>query len=424
MTRPATRLVDNSARPGVDKAGFDRAGFGRVLAVLCVTEVVSWGVLYYAFPVLSGRIAGDTGWSPPALSGAFSAALVVSGLTGIMVGRWIDRHGPRWLMTLGSATAVVALVGVALAPTLLWFTAAWLLAGVAMSGVLYPPAFAALTRWAGPRRVEALTLLTLAGGLASTIFAPITAALAARLDWRAVFLVLAVVLAGVTIPAHAIGLRRPWPPPLGRMRRDRSASRVRVATSRPFLVLAAALALTACASYAVVVNLVPLLTERGLGLTAAAVILGLGGAGQVAGRLFYPALNRRFSVRARTVTITAGVAITTGLVAVLTGLAGLVVAVVLAGVVRGMMTLLQATAVSERWGTSHYGRLTGLLAAPVMISAALAPWIGSSLAAALNSYPAMVAVMAGAGLLAAGLAAASVPTQTRPQTSPPETPSR
>ena len=187
-----------------------------MLAVLCVTEVVSWGVLYYAFPVLSGRIAADTGWSPPALSGAFSAALVVSGLTGIVVGRWIDRHGPRWLMTVGSATAVVAVVGVALAPTLLWFTAAWLLAGVAMSAVLYPPAFAALTRWAGPRRVEALTLLTLAGGLASTIFAPITAALAARLDWRAVFLVLAVVLAAVTIPAHAIGLRRPWPHPAER----------------------------------------------------------------------------------------------------------------------------------------------------------------------------------------------------------------
>ena len=124
-------------------------------------------------------------------------------------------------------------------------------------------------------------------------------------------------------------------------------------------------------------------------------------------------------MRARTVAITAGVAITTGLVAVLTGLAGLVVAVVLAGVLRGMLTLLQATAVSERWGTSHYGRLTGLLAAPVMISAALAPWIGSSLAVALNSYPAMVAVMAAAGLLAAGLATGSVPT---PDLSTPDVP--
>ena len=298
------------------------AGFGRVLAVLCVTEVVSWGVLYYAFPVLSGRIAADTGWSPPTLAGAFSGGLVVSGLVGIMVGRWIDRHGPRWLMTLGSATAAVAVVGVALAPSLLWFTAAWLLAGIAMSAVLYPPAFAALTRWAGARRVGALTLLTLAGGLASAIFAPITAALAAHMDWRAVFLVLAAVVAVVTIPAHTIGLRQPWPAPAERDPAVQGRSRVRVATSRAFLALGAALAVTACVSYAVVVNLVPLLTDRGFGLSAAAVVLGLGGAGQVAGRLVYPALSRRLAVRARTVTITAGVAISTGLVSVRAGRPG------------------------------------------------------------------------------------------------------
>ena len=65
----------------------------------------------------------------------------------------------------------------------------------------------------------------------------------------------------------------------------------------------------------------------------------------------------------------AGVAVTTGLVAVLTGLAGLVAAVVLAGVVRGLLTLVQATAVSERWGISHYGRLTGVLSAPVTMTA-------------------------------------------------------
>ena len=77
-----------------------------------------------------------------------------------------------------------------------------------------------------------------------------------------------------------------------------------------------------------------------------------------------------------------------------------------------MMTLLQATAVSDRWGTRQYGRLTGLLSAPVMISAALAPWIGSTLAAALDSYQGMVAVMAAAGLLAAVFAAGSVPSRT------------
>ena len=54
-------------------------------------------------------------------------------------------------MTAGSALAVVALVGVALAPTFGWFVTAWAVAGVAMSAVLYPPAFAALTRSHGAR---------------------------------------------------------------------------------------------------------------------------------------------------------------------------------------------------------------------------------------------------------------------------------
>ncbi len=80
-------------------------------------------------------------------------------------------------MTAGSVLAVPAVAGIATAPTLPWFFAAWVLAGVAMAGVLYPPAFAALTRWWGPRRVTALTALTLLAGLASTIFAPLTAAL-------------------------------------------------------------------------------------------------------------------------------------------------------------------------------------------------------------------------------------------------------
>ena len=49
-----------------------------------------------------------------------------------------------------------------------------------------------------------------------------------------------------------------------------------------------------------------------------------------------------------------------------------------AGTVRGNLTLLQATAVTDRWGTSHYARLTAILSAPVTIAAALAPWAGPS----------------------------------------------
>lgn len=388
------------------KTGSDTAGLRRVLATLCITETASWGVLYYAFPVLSGHISADTGWSAAALTGAFSAALVVSALLGIVVGRLLDRRGPRWLMTTGSVLGVLAVGAVATAPNLGVFVAGWLLAGVAMSAALYPPAFAALTRWYGPGRVVALTVLTLVAGSASTVFAPLTAVLVERFDWRITYLILAGLLAVVTIPGHAFGLRPIWPPappgpPVGRPRQ--------IIVSRHFMALVIAMAFAACASSAVVINLVPLLTERGVSTTTAAVTLGIGGAGQVLGRLGYKALAQRLGVRTRTVAVILGVAVTTALLALVTSLAGLIAAAVLAGACRGVMTLLQATAVTERWGAAHYGQLSGVVAAPVTLTSALAPWLGAALATALGGYTAMFWVMGGLGVVAAAVAMASVP---------------
>ncbi|AXK34428.1 MFS transporter [Streptomyces armeniacus] len=182
-----------------------------VLPALCATQITSWGVLFYAFPVLLPRLSADTGWSTSTASAAFSAALLTSALAGIAVGRILDARGPRTVMTTGSVLGALALLGVATAPNLPVFTGAWILAGFAMAATFYPPAFAAVTRWWGEDRVRALTIVTLAGGLASTVFAPLTAALADHLTWRATYAVLAAILALITIPAHALALRAPWP---------------------------------------------------------------------------------------------------------------------------------------------------------------------------------------------------------------------
>lgn len=378
---------------------------------LCVTETTSWGILYYAFPVLAGRISADTGWSLTRLAAAFSLGLVVSAVLGIGVGRWLDRHGPRWLMSAGSVLGVVCLVGVALAPTFAWFVAAWAATGVAMSAVLYPPAFAALTRWYGERRVHALTVLTLAAGLASTIFAPVTAGLASGLDWRDTYLVLAGFLAVVTIPGHLLGLRLPWPQrPSAPTAAAAPAHAPRtVLRSRTFATLVVAFGLTSLTSYVVVVNLVPLLGERGIGPGTAALVLGIGGVGQVLGRLGYAPLARRLGVRARTLVVLTTVAVSTGLLGILTGLPALMTVAVLAGMVRGIVTLLQATAVTDRWGSCDYGTISGVLAAPLTFTTAVAPFLGAALAGAFGSYATMLEVMALVGLVAAALSLGSVP---------------
>jgi len=379
-----------------------------VLWALCLTEIVSWGVLYYAFAVLGHTIAEDTGWSLARLTALFSAALVVSGVVGIFAGRIIHRHGPRWVMTAGSVLAALALVIIATAPTLPIFAAGWLVAGVAMAGVLYAPAFAAITVWFGPDRVRALTAVTLVAGLASTVFAPFTAALVDQLSWRDTYLVLAVVLAALTIAPHAILLRPAWPVPPADEAEPHDG--VRGAHPRGFWSLTIAYTAMSICAYAAIINLVPLLTERGYTATEAAWALGLGGLGQVIGRLGYARLANRIELVPRTVAIFGLSALCTAVLAVTPGPYVIVVAAsFVAGYARGLATLLGATAISDRWGIANYARLNGVFSGPLMAAAAIAPFLGAGLALLPGGFPFAFGVLAAIGAIATVMAAAERP---------------
>ncbi|WP_067536647.1 MFS transporter [Nocardia crassostreae] len=362
-----------------------RSGLRRVLTVLCLTEITSWGILYSAFTVLGVAISRDTGWSQQTITAAFSIGQLAAALIGIPIGRVLDRIGPRMVMTAGSVLGAVAMVVVAEAPNLIAFYAGWLIAGITMGAVLYSPAFAALTRWWGAERVKALMILTLVAGLASTVFAPLTALLSERTDWRTTYLVLAVVLAAVTVPAHWLGLRGPWPhpPAPAHAALDDHAAIVR---SRGFLALVITLSLSAFTTAAAVFNLVPLLQERGFSTTLAAVALGLGGIGQVLGRIGYLPMAARTTVTTRTVVILVATALATALLGIGTGVAILIAFAIGSGLIRGLFTLIHATAITDRWGATHYGRLNGILFAPIIIVMALAPWAGTLLSSWTGSY--------------------------------------
>jgi MFS family permease len=377
-----------------------------------VTEIVSYGVIYYAFPVLATQITAGTGWSLTAVTLTYSAGNLAGALAGIPVGRLLQRHGPRPVMTMGSVLGALAVAGIAVAPDYGLFAVAWLVAGIATAGLYYPPAFAALTTWYGPRRVAALTTLTLAAGFASTIFAPLASALAAPLGWRGTYLLLAAVLAAVTVPAHALFLRLPWTPPSPASPAQAGAARGAdrsVLASRTFLLLVTAATLCAFAQYAALVNLVPLLTGRGMTPGLAAWALGLGGAGQVAGRLCYRQLAARLGTRGRTVTVIAAGSAVTLLLGLLPGPAALlVVASVLAGAVRGVFTLTEATLVADHWGTDRYAAVNGVFNAPLTAAGAIAPSIGAAVAAVVGSYPVLFVILAAAAAAGAALAAAAL----------------
>lgn len=366
----------------IARAGRPYYGWVIVL-VLGITETVSWGVVYYAFSVFVIPTSAELGWSRAEIAGAFSVALVVSGITGLFVGRWLDDHGPRLLMTVGSVAAVGLVLAWSQARDLLSFYLVWALIGVVMATILYGPALATVTVWFRRRRARALTALTLMAGLASTIFIPLAAWLVVLQGRRDALVTLAVILAAVTIVPHAVFLRRrpadlglavdgdpidvpsPHPPEL-------SAS-LREALRQPsFKWLALAFALYAL-GVGVPVHLVAYLGDHGYSLGFAAAATGAIGAAQVLARLFFAPLERRLAPRTLSLLIYAGQPFALLLLLLVPTVVGVVLFVVLFGAARGMETLLRSTLTAGLYGPARFASIYAAVTLFTTLTQAVSP---------------------------------------------------
>ncbi|HEX8632348.1 MAG TPA: MFS transporter, partial [Catenuloplanes sp.] len=291
-----------------------------LLAALAISQTIGYGTLYYAFAVLLAPLAADLHTSTTAVTGAYTASVLTGAALAIPVGRFLDRHGGRLLMTAGSAAGVLLLIA--------WsqVTTGWQLylvqigIGAASAASLYEAAFAVVIAiTTTQQRPNALLALTVVAGLSSTIFLPLTGWLVAAHGWRSALLVLAAIQA-VTIALHALAVRRP-----GHQAPDRSShsgsapGAVRTALAdRTFWMLALGFTAHTAAITALTVHLVAALISWGHPPAFAASIAGLLGVLSVAGRLLTTGLQRRY----RTTTVTAGVFIIQAFAAMLLPIVG------------------------------------------------------------------------------------------------------
>ena len=386
-----------------------------IVGALAVTETISWGVLYYAFAVFMVPIQAELGWSQVAITGAFSLALALSGLAAVPVGRWLDRRGARLLMTAGSSIAALLVFAWASVADLVAFYAIWAGLGLCMATLLYEPAFAVVTQWFVRQRGRALAIVTFVAAFASTIFAPLSAWLIAAYGWRMALVILAVVLGAITIPLHALVLRR-RPQDLGlapdgdaasattsRLNpTERSTSLHGALRGRSFWWLTGAFMLTNLAAIATTVHLVAYLTTRGYGAGFAATATGLIGAMKLPGRLLFAPLDTRFSRRAITTTLFGlqGLALLVLLLA--PGTAGVLVFVALFGGATGATTLARPALLAEFYGPLHYASISGVLALALASAQALAPVSAGVLRAGLGGYEPVFVLLALLSLAAAG----------------------
>jgi MFS family permease len=352
----------------------------KTIGILAVTQIVSWGALYYAFSIVAPDIQRDLGLAPELVFGAFSWALLVAGLAATPVGMLLDRYGGRYVMATGSLLCALGLAWLGRCDGAASYYLAWTLIGLAMALTLYEAAFATLNRKLDTGSRQAISTLTLFGGFASTLFWPLTAKLHTMLGWRDTYLWYGIVQLAVCMPLHLWLGADPAPNSPGTPAAARRSHTLAEALRHPaFWTLALAFSANTFIFSAMAVHLIPLLERLGQPAAVAVLLAALIGPMQVAGRVGEMTLGR--NTPPQTVgKLTFAMLPAALLVLVLCGTQGWAVALfcVLYGLSNGILTIVRGAIPQALFGRENYGAISGAMAGPALLSKAAGPLVAAA----------------------------------------------
>ncbi len=341
--------------------------------VLAITTTISYGILFYSFSVFTKPMEAELGFSRAQSSLAFSMALLVAGLVAIPVGRYVDKHGARTVMTLGSVLATGLVLVWSQVQSLVGLYLVWLGLGLAMSAVFYEVAFTVIAVWFDASRQKAMLLITLIAGLASTIFIPLETYLITQLGWRQALWVLSGILA-ITIPLHAIFIRHK----LQQKKATTDLDAKSIFRTQRFWWFVLAIATVRIAASAMSAHSVPLLLERGHTAALVAIMAGSIGLMQLLGRLLFTPMTANQSLFTLSIW-TFGIHALGLAFLFLPGVLSVWVFVVLFGASNGAITLARAGLLADIYGSKNYGQLGGVVALATAVMGALSPLLAGVL---------------------------------------------
>ncbi|MFI7055502.1 MFS transporter [Streptosporangium canum] len=379
----------------------------RIVAALAVTQTIGYGVLYYAFSVFLTPMARDLNASGAQIAAALTGSILIAALCAPLVGRRLDAHGGRGLMTAGSVLGTGAVLAWSRVESLPQLYAVFAAIGIACAMVLYESAFAVIVSWFdgpvhGHGRAGALLALTVVAGFASSIFLPLTGLLVDSYGWRHALVVLALTYGVAAIPLHALVVRRPARTDRQDTTTEERAGIVRAATRRrPFWLLVIAFTANGGAAAVMAVLLITYLIHLGHSPVLAATLAGLLGVLSVTGRLLTTGLQRRMPATL----IAAAIFTLQGAAAALLPLAGRTVpgavgCVLGFGLGFGIASITLPHLLVDRYGTAAYASLSGRIAAFSVADKALAP-LGAVALAQAAGYAWVMAAVALACVVAA-----------------------
>src|SRR5512133_3829306 len=256
----------------------------RQVGWLSLAQLITWGSVFYTFALLLEPVERELGLTRAQSSLAFSLALLAEGLLAYPIGRWIDQGHERAVMTAGSLLVAACLALHSRVHSAAGFYLVWTGLGVGLAATLYNPVFAVVTRRYPLDFRRAIITLTFLGGLASTVFIPLSAWLIQSLGWRHALWVLAALHLAVCMPIHVVQLRGA-PPAATAVRGTERASTSVYLRSAPFLLIGVFVVGMMGVTAALPPHMISLLRGNGLPEAWVIAIPASIGAIQVLGRL-------------------------------------------------------------------------------------------------------------------------------------------
>ena len=375
-----------------------------VICGLGVTQIIGWGTTYYALGALSQDIAASTGWSTALIFGAFSGALLVSGLISPWAGRLVDRKGGRRVMVAGSLLSAAGLAIIGAFPHPVTYVAGWLVLGLAMRLATYDAAFASLTQITGTGARRAISYLTLFGGLASTVFWPASHYLSQGIGWPNTLLAYAVLHLVLCLPIHAVvlGAARGEGESMEAPTTTAVAALADGARRKAMALFAAAVALNGLVFSAISAHAVPLFAALGFRGEEAVFMAALIGPAQVASRVGEILMGGR--LRALDLGLIAFGLLPVA-IAIFAGLGfswpAAIAFALLYGASNGLVTIAKGAVPLALFGPRGFGEVLGVISAPNLVLNAAAPLLFALLLTAASAQTAIM--VAGASALASCL---------------------
>jgi MFS family permease len=176
------------AEPTLSPSEFDLGYYGwRVVLAACFGVMAGFGSLFvYTFAVFVKPLGAEFGWSREAVARGFGLAAVTLGLVSPLLGRWIDRFGPRRIILPSMTIFGCAIGSLALLRSELWqFYVTCFVIGLVGNGAAHLAYSRSISTWFQQRLGTALAFVMVGAGLGAMILPVLAQTIISRSGWRA-----------------------------------------------------------------------------------------------------------------------------------------------------------------------------------------------------------------------------------------------